>query len=146
VLRLRRAFVLIDCDHGLKRTDHDILALFRQYAIPHQVVLSKVDKLLRSKSGASVASLTALQDRLQSLRSVVQPDGRFEGPGALGEILTCSTEPRMRVAPGQGQFLGISALRWAILSAAGYGGSVEVKEDPVVSSEKLGQKVPDFRF
>lgn len=52
----------------------------------------------------------------------------------------------MRVAPGQGQFLGISALRWAILSAAGYGGSVEVKEDPVVSSEKLGQKVPDFRF
>ncbi|EYE91026.1 translation initiation/elongation factor MRX8 [Aspergillus ruber CBS 135680] len=144
--QLRRAFVLIDSDHGLKQTDHDILALFRRYAIPHQVVISKVDKLLKSKSGASVASLAALQDRLQNLRPVVQPDGRFEGPGALGEILTCSTEPRTRVAPGHGQFLGISALRWAILSAAGYGGSVEVKEDHVVSSESSGSKVPDFQF
>jgi len=146
VPRLRRAFVLIDCDHGLKQTDHDILALFRQYAIPHQVVLSKVDKLLKSKSGASVASLAALQDRLQSLRTVVQPDGRIDGPGALGEILTCSTEPRTRVAPEQGRFLGIGALRWAILSAAGYGGSVEAKEDPVVSSECSGSKVLGFRF
>lgn len=64
----------------------------------------------------------------------------------MGEILTCSTEPRTRVAPGHGQLLGISALRWAILSAAGYGGSVEVKEDPVVSSESSGLKVPGFRF
>lgn len=65
---------------------------------------------------------------LQDLRPIVQPDGRTEGPGALGEILTCGAETC--IAPGQ--FLGVSALRWAILSAAGFGGSVEVKENPVV--------------
>lgn len=145
--RLRRAFILIDSDHGLKKTDQDLLMLFRQYAIPHQVVMSKVDKILaknknKSKTGASVASISALQNTLQSLRPVIQPDGRLEGPGALGEILTCSTEAR--VAPGRGQFLGISALRWAILSAAGFGGSVEVKEDPVVSSVGSSSSVPDF--
>ena len=109
--------------------------LFRQYAIPHQVIMSKADKILaktkkKAKTGASVASFAALQKTLQDLKPIIQPDGRLEGPGALGEILTSSTETN--VAPGQ--FLGVSALRWAILSAAGFGGSVEVKGEPVVSS------------
>ena len=133
--RLRRAFILIDSEHGLKKIDQDLLTLFRQYAIPHQVIMSKADKALaktkkKAKTGASVASIAALQKTLQDLKPIIQPDGRLEGPGALGEILTSSTETN--VAPGQ--FLGVSALRWAILSAAGFGGSVEVKGEPVVSS------------
>ena len=133
--RLRRAFILIDSEHGLKKIDQDLLTLFRQYAIPHQVIMSKADKALaktkkKAKTGASVASIAALQKTLQDLKPIIQPDGRLEGPGALGEILTSSTETS--VAPGR--FLGVSALRWAILSAAGFGGSVEVKSEPVVSS------------
>lgn len=127
--RLRRAFILIDTDHGLKRTDVDLLTLFRQYAIPHQIVLSKADKLLvknkKQKTSALLAGIDTLQSTLRGIRPIVQPDGRVEGPGALGEILSCSSETR--VAPGSPRFLGISALRWAVLKAAGFAGSVEVK-------------------
>lgn len=59
---------------------------------------------------------------LQDLRPVVQPDPRVsEGPGALGELITCSAETPI----GSGRVLGIDAVRWAILSAAGIDGSLE---------------------
>ncbi|EAW06929.1 translation initiation/elongation factor MRX8 [Aspergillus clavatus NRRL 1] len=132
--QLRRAFVLIDSLHGIKKKDKDILKLFRQYAIPHQIILSKVDKVLAKKksqvkSGASAANVAALRSMLEDLRPVIQPDGRVEGPGALGEILTCGAE----TPTGPGQFLGISAIRWAILSAAGFDGGVEVKPESIPS-------------
>lgn len=124
VNRLRRVFVLVDSKHGLKPTDVDLLQLFREHAIPHQVVLSKVDRFLSSKpknlrSGVSTASISALQQMLQYLRTIVQPTGHGEGPGAFGELLTCCADKH--------PMLGISELRWAILAAAGHGGSVEVK-------------------
>lgn len=72
--------------------------------------------------GASAAGVQRLQGLLHGLRPVVQPDPRVsEGPGALGELLTCSAE--VSVAPGR--VLGVNALRWAILSAAGIDGSLE---------------------
>lgn len=103
--------------------------LFRRYAIPHQIVLSKVDKVLAKKknqvkTGVSTAGIASLQKMLHGLRPVVQPVGPdVEGPGALGEILTCSAETTM--GPGLSHALGVSALRWAILSAAGLDGKVE---------------------
>ncbi|KAL2814840.1 P-loop containing nucleoside triphosphate hydrolase protein [Aspergillus cavernicola] len=132
--QLRRAFLLIDSEHGIKRTDRAILGLFRQYAIPHQILLSKVDKLLIKKkskpsSVPSAEKLTSLRAKLQRLKPTIQPDGRTEGPGALGEILTCSTQPPL----GEGRFLGISSIRWAILSAAGFDGTVEAKAELVSS-------------
>ncbi|KAJ5570598.1 GTP-binding protein EngB [Penicillium hispanicum] len=125
--QLRRAFVLIDCEHGIKQNDADILSLFRRYAIPHQIILSKVDKVLAKKkkqvkTGASAAGVQRLQGLLHGLRPAVQPDPRIsEGPGALGELLTCSAE----VSVGPGRVLGINTVRWAILSAAGIDGSLE---------------------
>ncbi|KAI9370849.1 P-loop containing nucleoside triphosphate hydrolase protein [Aspergillus egyptiacus] len=124
--QLRRAFLLIDSEHGIKPADDAILSLFREYAIPHQIILSKVDKLLVKKkskptSVPSAEKLAGLRATLENLRPVVQPDARTAGPGALGELLTCSSQ----TALGPGKFLGISAVRWAILSAAGFGGSVE---------------------
>ncbi|KAL4779310.1 P-loop containing nucleoside triphosphate hydrolase protein [Aspergillus varians] len=128
--QLRRAFLLIDGEHGLKRSDAAILSLFRQYAIPHQIILSKVDKLLVKKktkptSVPSAEKLAALQTKLKKLRPKVQPDGRLEGPGALGELLTCSAETPL----GGGRFLGISSVRWAIASAAGLDGTVEARAE-----------------
>ena len=126
-LRLRRAFILIDSEHGIKQKDADILGLFRRYAIPHQIILSKVDKVLAKKkkqvmTGVSAVSVQRLQTMLRDLRPVIQPDPRLsEGPGALGEILTCSAE----VPIGPGRVLGGDAVRWAILSAAGIDGSLE---------------------
>jgi GTP-binding protein len=125
--RLRRAFILIDSEHGVKKNDEYILGLFRRYAIPHQIILSKVDKVLgkkqkQVKTGVSTIGLQRLQDILQGLREVVQPDPRVsEGPGALGELITCSAE----VNVGPGRVLGVNAVRWAILSAAGIDGSLK---------------------
>ncbi|KAL4912545.1 P-loop containing nucleoside triphosphate hydrolase protein [Aspergillus aurantiobrunneus] len=128
--QLRRAFLLIDSEHGIKPTDAAILGLFRQYAIPHQLILSKVDKLLVKKktkptSVPSAEKLAGLQATLANLRPIVQPNGRTEGPGALGELLTCSAETPI----GEGRFLGISSIRWAILSAAGLDGTVEASAE-----------------
>ncbi|KAJ5679812.1 GTP-binding protein EngB [Penicillium macrosclerotiorum] len=125
--QLRRAFILIDSEHGIKKNDADILSLFRRYAIPHQIIISKVDKVLAKsrkqiKSGASAAGIQKLHDMLNSMRPVVQPDPRTsEGPGALGEILTCSADTLIE----SGRVLGVDAVRWAILSAAGIDGSLE---------------------
>lgn len=42
---LRRAFVLIDHRHGIKKVDEEILTLLDQAAVPFQVVLTKSDKV-----------------------------------------------------------------------------------------------------
>lgn len=140
--QLCRAFVLVDSLYGLKKTDHELLTLFRNHAIPHQVILSKVDRVLaksdkKLRTGASAVNIASLQNRLESLKSIIQPDPtQQEGPGALGEILTCSSQSSV----GRGQFLGISAVRWAILSAVGFDGRLEVKSsNPAtqISSEGL---------
>ncbi|KAL4821906.1 P-loop containing nucleoside triphosphate hydrolase protein [Aspergillus spinulosporus] len=131
--QLRRAFLLIDSEHGIKPTDAAILSLFRKYAIPHQIILSKVDKLLFNKkpkptSIPSAAKLAGLHATLAKLRPVVQPDARtarIEGPGALGELLTCSADTPI----GGGRFLGVSAIRWAIVAAAGLDGTVEARAE-----------------
>lgn len=59
---------------------------------------------------------------LKDMKPVIQPDPYTSGgPGALGEILTCSAD----VSVGPGQALGVDAIRWSILSAAGIDGSLE---------------------
>ncbi|CAI7572116.1 unnamed protein product [Penicillium glandicola] len=125
--QLRRAFLLIDSTHGIKETDADILRLFRHHAIPHQIILSKVDKFLvrklkQMKTGVTPANIERLQLLLHGIKPIVQPDPRVaEGPGSLGEILTCSAEAHI----GPGRALGIDAVRWSILSAAGIDGSLQ---------------------
>ncbi|KAJ5391224.1 GTP-binding protein EngB [Penicillium cosmopolitanum] len=125
--QLRRAFILIDSEHGIKQKDADILGLFRRYAIPHQIILSKIDKVItrtkkQAKTGVSDVGIQRLQCMLKDMKPVIQPDPYTSGgPGALGEILTCSAD----VSVGPGQALGVDAIRWSILSAAGIDGSLE---------------------
>jgi len=42
---LRRAFVLIDARHGVKKVDHEIMSLLDSSAVTFQCVLTKVDKV-----------------------------------------------------------------------------------------------------
>ncbi len=42
---LRRAFVLIDARHGVKKVDEDILTLLDRSAVPFHTVLTKIDKI-----------------------------------------------------------------------------------------------------
>ncbi|PWY88407.1 hypothetical protein BO70DRAFT_385578 [Aspergillus heteromorphus CBS 117.55] len=128
--QLRRTFILIDGLHGIKRSDLNMLELFREYAIPHQVIVSKVDKILAKRrnqvmSGVTEANILGVRKSLRDLKAIIQPVGRSEGPPALGEILTCSSS----VSGNHGDHLGMSAIRWAILAAAGYDGRMEVRVD-----------------
>lgn len=119
---MKRAFLLVDAMHGLKRSDEDVLMLFRQYGVPHQVILSKVDRVLYPKlKNLSVSNIqkqikenaSALEEIVSWLRGQIQP-GLGDGPEALGEIISCSAE-----TPYRGSAFGINDLRWAILSATG---------------------------
>jgi GTP-binding protein len=110
--------------------------LFRTYAIPHQIILSKVDRILLPKNrksagkvGVSASNMARLKQVLRDLQPLVQPDheARTEGPGALGEILTCSTEVH---ANRKQTTLGVSAIRWAILVAAGYDAGATLAASP----------------
>ncbi|PYI11596.1 hypothetical protein BO78DRAFT_97633 [Aspergillus sclerotiicarbonarius CBS 121057] len=142
--QLRRAFIMIDGEHGIKYSDKEILELFRRYAIPHQVIVSKVDKILAKRksqilTGVTDENILAVHKSLEKLRPIVQPTGRTEGPPALGELLTSSSlayrSPR--------DYVGVGAIRWAILSAAGYDGTVEVKaEQPVSPDSTTSEEEP----
>jgi GTP-binding protein len=127
---LKRAFVLIDVEVGLKSTDEQLLAIFRKEEIPHQIVLSKVDKLLFPKNRKP--SEGALQSRLEVLDRVISEIRRrtmTEGEdvsGAFGEIIACSSERPF------GLVLGINNVRHAMLQAAGLEAKLEKKAPKVV--------------
>jgi len=109
--------LLVDALHGLKRSDEEILSLFRQNAISHQIILSKVDRILFPKSNPSAIRMErnspVLEYICQDLKSKIQP-GKGDGPEALGEIVTCSGEATLG-----GKKIGINNVRWAVLAATG---------------------------
>lgn len=119
--RLRRAFLLVDALHGLKPSDEELLRLFRKNAISHQIILSKVDRVLwrgprspsESKLGDNSIDLLKLCEKL---RTQVQP-GICDGPESLGEIVSCSAEKSLEM----GKKIGIDRVRWAVLAATGLG-------------------------
>lgn len=51
---LRRAFVLIDARHGIKKVDDEILTLLDRSAVTFQVVLTKVDKISATERAAVI--------------------------------------------------------------------------------------------
>ncbi|KAL2076063.1 hypothetical protein VTL71DRAFT_1006 [Oculimacula yallundae] len=114
---LKRAFLLVDAEHGVKETDVQILGLFKSQGIPYQVILSKVDKVLfgKGKPGRNVRpeNLAALQRKMQEVKDAVQPDTEEDG-GVVGEVLACSSQ----ISIG-GKRPGINAIRYAMLQAVG---------------------------
>lgn len=122
--QLRRVFVLIDAQHGIKDKDRSILASLRLGGVPHQVILSKLDKIFIPKASniqradgkkmsklKSKGSLDALQVTMETIQNEIQPP---VGGGALGEIIGCSSEIVV-----DKKRLGIDAVRFAICQACG---------------------------
>ncbi|KAL8974875.1 MAG: hypothetical protein Q9197_000878 [Variospora fuerteventurae] len=137
--QLSRAFVLIDTMHGLKRSDEALLQALRENAISHQVVLSKVDRLLFPNNRKASKQLLGrhaeiLQERAGSIGSHLDALD-VEGPKALGEILACSTTASLE----RGHFLGINNLRWSILAATGLH---EVRRQPPAVTSTLESLAP----
>ena len=54
---LRRVYVLVDARHGLKPIDEAALKILDQAAVSYQIVLTKTDKIAKTKDGAPVAKL-----------------------------------------------------------------------------------------
>jgi GTP-binding protein len=74
---LRRAFVLIDARHGVKKVDEEILSLLDSAAVTFQVVLTKADKV-KEKERAKV---------LDQVRGALA-----KHPAAYPEIVVTSSE------------------------------------------------------
>jgi len=74
---LRRAFVLIDMRHGIKKVDEEILDLLNKSAVTFQVVLTKADKI-----GEAAREKTLAQVRAALAKH----------PAAYPEILVTSSE------------------------------------------------------
>jgi GTP-binding protein len=74
---LRRAFVLIDMRHGVKKVDEEIMTLLNRAAVTFQVVLTKSDKI----------SLEAQEKTLAQVRAALA-----RHPAAYPELLVTSSE------------------------------------------------------
>ncbi|KAL8980073.1 MAG: hypothetical protein Q9205_004743 [Flavoplaca limonia] len=136
--QLVRAFVLIDSMHGVKRSDESLLQALRESAISHQVVLSKVDRILFPRSRNPTQQMlqrnaTNLQQAAQSIRDGLASMD-VAGPEALGEILACSTAASLE----RGKWLGINNLRWAVLAATGLN---ETRKRPMLIDADSGRDV-----
>jgi GTP-binding protein len=133
--QLMRAFLLIDSEHGLKNSDEQILALFRKQNIPHQVVFSKVDKLLfpsavrMPSDGTLRIRMRELENRMKHAKEVIQPDQEDEC-AALGEIIACSSAFKVN-----GYKVGIDLVRHAMLQAAGL--ALKMPEKKLVETPEI---------
>jgi GTP-binding protein len=119
IYRLRRAFLLIDAEHGFKKSDEQILEILRESGTPHQIVLSKVDKIIypRAKRPSPEKlhdNLVQLRDVCEEVRHRAQPNGT-RGSIVSSDIICCSSEKGVE----KGRKLGLDELRWAALQAAG---------------------------
>ncbi|CAI6326157.1 unnamed protein product [Periconia digitata] len=118
--QLRRVFVLIDAMHGIKEKDQSLLSSLRVGGIPHQVILSKLDRIyvpagktMKNRDGRSIkkkGTLQSLELAMADFREQIQP----HGVGALGELLGVSSEVLI-----DGKGLGVDAVRFAVIRAAG---------------------------
>lgn len=121
--QLRRTFVLIDAEHGLKKSDVTLLTHLRSEGVPFSIVMSKVDKLLHP--GAKPPGPEKLENGLVKLR-VACDDVRGtlreafdDGRDVRDDILCCSSEKSLDERSGWRAKLGVDELRWAILNACG---------------------------
>lgn len=140
--QLKRAFVLIDAQHGIKELDRVMLQILRSRKVPHQVVLSKVDKILFPSNTKGIPGSDALENRitgldnfLQEVKAMIEAVPESDDADSLiGEILTCTSEKRA------GRRYGIDTVRFAMLRAAGLEIQAKVKlAKPVdiISHEEL---------
>jgi GTP-binding protein len=122
--QLRRVFVLIDAEHGIKDKDRSLLASLRLAGVSHQVILSKLDRIyipnakeIRRHDGKALRRLSPkgtieeLRKAMEKLKADIQPP---VGGGALGEVLGVSAETMV-----EGKRLGVDHVRFAVLKAVG---------------------------
>ena len=143
---MKRAFLLIDAVHGLKESDKELLGLLRENAISHQIILSKVDRILLPGQKSRIPSQGSMQKNsarlcevFEEIRAKVQP-GTTGRPEALGEIIGCSGERSLRSGE---QKLGINNVRWAVLAATGMSDKARRVSPSKVLTPLTGEELED---
>lgn len=114
--QLRRVFILLDAQVGLKKNDTDMLKMLRDYGISHQLIATKADKI-----GGPQKREAVLQKTLEAMQDAAQPSDGTRTLTALGEIIVTGSlgdgKSNKNVKPSQ--FLGLNEVRWSVLRAAG---------------------------
>lgn len=121
--QLRRTFVLIDAEHGLKSSDVALLTHLRTEGVPYSIVMSKVDKLIHPGSKPPGPQklencLLKLKVACDDVRSTLR-EAFNDGRDVRDDILCCSSEKSLDERSGWRSKLGVDELRWAILNASG---------------------------
>lgn len=125
--QLRRTYVLVDADHGLKKSDILLLTHFRQHGIPYQIVLSKVDKLLfpkpkspsPEKLSSSLLELGNVKRKVQEVLNKEALELSLRGD-VVEDLLCCSGNPdKVMDGMGRKRMIGVDELRWNMLTACG---------------------------
>lgn len=129
--QLRRTFLLLDAEHGLKRTDLELVRFLHGEGLPFQIVLSKVDKLLYPKTSAPGPEglhnrLLALRDVQDGIRATLNEAFKLlqEGGSArrsrdvMLDVLCCSSEKSLQ----GNRKIGVDELRWAVMTACNIDG------------------------
>lgn len=130
--QLRRTYVLVDTQHGLKKTDVQLLVHLRKQGIAHQVVLSKVDKLLYpdAKFPGQLKlhnGLVKLRERCEEIRQQLDEAAAEEGVrGKMGDLMCCSSEKSLDER-NKSKRIGVDELRWSVLTACGLENSVDLR-------------------
>ncbi|KAF2488461.1 hypothetical protein BU16DRAFT_419281, partial [Lophium mytilinum] len=125
--QLRRAFLLVDAEHGLKPADWQILDIMRQNSVPHQIILAKADKLVNppitlpahvlvegENGSLKYKGISEIREISEKILEEIIPQG-IQGVSALGEVLACSSVKVMF----RRERMGIDGVRWACLQATG---------------------------
>lgn len=133
--QLRRTYVLVDAEHGLKSTDLSLLVHLRRQGIAYQIVLSKADKILFPRPKApSAEKLSEALGRLGKVKAKVE-EGLNEAAAEAGirsdvveDILCCSGNPdKVMEGAGRKRMIGVDELRWNMLTACGMEGSKKLE-------------------
>lgn len=95
---------MIDAAHGPKASDLMILEHLGREGIPHQIILSKVDRVSVKRG--------ELNKAFEDTKYLI--DTGVVGVSCLGEILGVAGDPSKK-----GPKIGVSELRWSIMVACG---------------------------
>jgi GTP-binding protein len=135
---LRRAFLLIEAEHGIKDNDRQLLLMLKDHDVPFEIVLAKADKILLPGSRTPALKtlegrFSILREKMEAIRATVM-DLELDS-GKIGEVIACSSDKRV-----DGKTLGIDNIRFAMLSAAGLeqkASSALTQEDEIVPYEDI---------
>ncbi|RKF82515.1 putative GTP-binding protein EngB [Golovinomyces cichoracearum] len=112
--QLKRVFLLVETEHGVKSNDKKMIELCRQIGVPFQVILSKVDKVISPTITPDTFKAGRLEKTIEEVKNalgVKRKSITAVGP-AIGEIIPFSSTKWMN-----GKRIGINEVRFAILRA-----------------------------